>query len=220
MAINRKLGKTTDQRLAMLRCQATDLILRGKIETTEARAKEVRKFVDKMITYGKDGSLVSRRKAYAFLHNDSEVVKKIFDELHLHYQIVLADTGAIGGNGSHQFMALSDVGESDIIYCDKCGYAADIEKASSKPDFYHQNDEMKELEKVHTPGKKSIEEVSEFLNVNLTRDNICSNCNATADFDVAVLFTVSTLETSKSTVPSLTKSVIVCPVSFLNVADK
>ena len=50
---------------------------------------------------------------------------RIFDRCHLNYKIVLADTGAIGGTGSHQFMALSDVGESDIIYCDECLYAAD-----------------------------------------------------------------------------------------------
>ena len=50
MAINRKLGKTTDQRLAMLRCQATDLILHGKIETTETRAKEVKAIVDSLIS--------------------------------------------------------------------------------------------------------------------------------------------------------------------------
>ena len=50
MAINRKLGRTTDQRLAMLKCQATDLILHGKIETTEARAKEVASYVAKIIT--------------------------------------------------------------------------------------------------------------------------------------------------------------------------
>ena len=81
MARNRKLGKPTDQRLAMLRCLTTDLILHGKIQTTETRAKEVRKFVDKMITYGKDGSLVARRKALAFLHNDTEAVKKVFDDL-------------------------------------------------------------------------------------------------------------------------------------------
>ena len=49
MAINRKLGRTTDQRLAMLKCQATDLILHGKIETTEARAKEVKAIVDSII---------------------------------------------------------------------------------------------------------------------------------------------------------------------------
>ena len=56
------------------------------IITTEARAKEVRKFVDKMITYGKNGSLVSRRKALAFLHNDSEVVDKVFSDLAKRYE--------------------------------------------------------------------------------------------------------------------------------------
>ena len=81
MATNRKLGRTTDIRLAMLKTQVTDLLWHGKIETTETRAKEVRKFVDKMITYGKNGSLVSRRKALAFLHNDNEAVKKVFDVL-------------------------------------------------------------------------------------------------------------------------------------------
>ena len=95
-----------------------------------------------------------------------DVYEKIFTRLGINYKIVLADTGAIGGSGSHQFMALSEVGESDIIYCDKCGYAADIEKASSKPDLYKVDEEEKELEKVLTPGKKSIEEVSEFLNIN------------------------------------------------------
>jgi large subunit ribosomal protein L17 len=58
-----------------------DVIMKESVVTTEARAKEVRKFVDKMITYGKNGSLVSRRKALAFLHNDSAVVDKIFNEL-------------------------------------------------------------------------------------------------------------------------------------------
>ena len=56
------------------------------IMTTEARAKEVRKFVDKMITYGKRGTLVSRRKALAFLHNDKEVTNKIFNELAPRYK--------------------------------------------------------------------------------------------------------------------------------------
>ena len=55
--------------------------MNGKVETTETRAKEVRKFVDKMITYGKDGGLVARRKALAFLYNDTTAVKKVFEEL-------------------------------------------------------------------------------------------------------------------------------------------
>jgi large subunit ribosomal protein L17 len=65
----------------MLASQVKNVVMYGRIETTETRAKEVRKFVDKMITYGKDGSLVSRRKALAFLHNDNTIVKKIFNEL-------------------------------------------------------------------------------------------------------------------------------------------
>lgn len=85
MAINRKLGKTTDIRNSMLKTLTTDLILHGKIETTEARAKEVRKFVDKMISYGKDGSLVARRKALAFMQNDKEATTKVFDDLAKRY---------------------------------------------------------------------------------------------------------------------------------------
>ena len=86
MAKNRKLGRTSDHRKAMLRNMATDIIMHGKITTTETRAKEVRKFVDKMISYGKDGSLVARRKALAFFHNDNEVVKKVFEVLAPRYQ--------------------------------------------------------------------------------------------------------------------------------------
>ena len=77
----RKLGRTNKHRRSMLANLTKETIMNGKIETTEKRAKEVRKFVDKMISYGKDGSLVARRKALAFLHNDNEVVKKVFDEL-------------------------------------------------------------------------------------------------------------------------------------------
>ena len=81
----RKLGVDNKHRRSMLANLVKDVIMNGKVITTEARAKEVRKFVDKMITYGKDGSLVSRRNALAFLHNDNEVVKKIFDELAVKY---------------------------------------------------------------------------------------------------------------------------------------
>ena len=86
MARNRKLGRTTDQRLAMLKTLTTDFLLYGKIETTETRAKEVRKFVEKMITYAKKGDLNSRRKALAFLNNDKDLVKKLFDEYAVTYK--------------------------------------------------------------------------------------------------------------------------------------
>ena len=77
----RKLGRTCKHRRSMLANLTRNLIMNERIETTETRAKEVRKFVDKMISYGKDGSLVARRKALAFLHNDKVAVKKVFDEL-------------------------------------------------------------------------------------------------------------------------------------------
>ena len=99
-------------------------------------------------------------KSYQIMHKAYE---NIFNRFGLNYKIVLADTGAIGGSGSHQFMALSEIGESDIIYCD-CGYAADVEKAISKVDEYRTNEEMAELSKVDTPNQKTIEEVSSFLN--------------------------------------------------------
>jgi len=77
----RKLGRETRIRRSILAGLTKDVINYGYVVTTEGRAKEVRKFVEKMITYGKKGTLVSRRKALAFLHNDSKVVKKVFDEL-------------------------------------------------------------------------------------------------------------------------------------------
>ncbi len=77
----RKLGVDNKHRRSMLANLTKDVIMNGSIETTETRAKETRKFVDKMITYGKDGGLVARRKALAFLHNDTAAVKKVFDEL-------------------------------------------------------------------------------------------------------------------------------------------
>ncbi|OQQ74305.1 50S ribosomal protein L17 [Ligilactobacillus salivarius] len=90
----RKLGRTSAHRKAMLRNLTTDLIVNGKIVTTETRAKEVRKFVEKMITLGKKGDLASRRRAAAFVmnvvadvkeENDDVVVQsalqKLFDDL-------------------------------------------------------------------------------------------------------------------------------------------
>ena len=77
----RKLGVDTKHRRSMLANLTRDIINNEKIVTTETRAKEARKFVDKMITYGKNGDLISRRKALAFLQNDTAAVKKLFDEL-------------------------------------------------------------------------------------------------------------------------------------------
>lgn len=82
----RKLGRDNKHRRSMLANLTKDVIMNEQVTTTVTRAKEVRKFVDKMITYGKNGSLVSRRKALAFLQNDNVAVKKIFDELAPRYK--------------------------------------------------------------------------------------------------------------------------------------
>ncbi len=77
----RKLGRDNKHRRSMLATLTKQLILNESITTTETRAKEVRKSFDKMISYGKKNTLVSRRLALAFLHNDKACVDKIFNDL-------------------------------------------------------------------------------------------------------------------------------------------
>ena len=82
----RKLGRDNKHRRSMLATLTKEVINNESITTTETRAKEVRKFVDKMITYGKKGDLVSYRKALAFLHNDAKNVDKVFYDLKNRYE--------------------------------------------------------------------------------------------------------------------------------------
>lgn len=82
----RKLGRDNKHRRSMLATLTKQLIMNEKIVTTETRAKEVRKSFDKMISYGKKGTLVSRRLALAFLHNDENCVNKVFNELAPRYK--------------------------------------------------------------------------------------------------------------------------------------
>ena len=76
----RKLGRTTDHRMSMLRGMVTYLLENGSVETTLTRAKEVRPLAEKMITLGKKNTLASRRQALAFITKES-VVKKLFDTI-------------------------------------------------------------------------------------------------------------------------------------------
>ena len=76
----RKLGRTTDIRMSMLKGLVTYLLENGRLETTVYRAKEVRSLTDKMITLGKKNTLASKRQALAFITKE-EVVVKLFDEI-------------------------------------------------------------------------------------------------------------------------------------------
>jgi prolyl-tRNA synthetase len=92
---------------------------------------------------------------------------RIFDRCGLKYMVVEADSGAMGGSQSHEFMVRTPAGEDQIVSCEKCNYAANLEKATSNlapvEDLAAQGD-GKPLE-VHTPGMKTIEDVAKFLGV-------------------------------------------------------
>jgi prolyl-tRNA synthetase len=92
---------------------------------------------------------------------------RIFDRCGLKYMVVEADSGAMGGKESHEFMVRTRAGEDQIVSCDGCGYAANLEKATSKlwpeEDLKSEGDGKPLL--VHTPGKKTIEDVAKFLGV-------------------------------------------------------
>ena len=90
----RKLGRETRHRRSMLATLTKELIEHERIVTTETRAKEVRKCFDKMVTYGKSGSLVSRRLALAFLHNDEACVK---NNNHFHVPLCFYCQDVCGG---------------------------------------------------------------------------------------------------------------------------
>ncbi len=96
-----------------------------------------------------------------------EAYCRIFDRCGLKYMVVEADSGAMGGKESHEFMVRTPAGEDQIVSCDECNYAANLEKATSRlqdvPDLSAFGD-GKPLE-VHTPGQKTIEDVAKFLGV-------------------------------------------------------
>ncbi|MBR5358914.1 MAG: proline--tRNA ligase [Clostridiales bacterium] len=89
--------------------------------------------------------------------------RSTFDRLGLDYTVVDADSGAMGGSGSQEFMVKSEVGEDGICYCDECGYAANEEKAGCVTPA-QDNAEMLEIEKIHTPDVKTIEELVGYMN--------------------------------------------------------
>jgi prolyl-tRNA synthetase len=90
----------------------------------------------------------------------------IFTRCGLNFRPVEADSGAIGGNVTHEFMVLAESGEATIVYCDECNYAANVEIAPCKPSIKAEiKEDLREKVKVHTPDVKTINEVAEFLEV-------------------------------------------------------
>jgi prolyl-tRNA synthetase len=117
------------------------------------------------------------KDAYSFHASDEDAEReywnmyetycRIFSRMGLEFKAVLADTGEIGGSFSHEFMVLAKTGESKLVYCPKCGYAASTEKASQRRVEPPEGREelFEPVKEVYTPGVKRIEEVSNFLGV-------------------------------------------------------
>ncbi|MEC1554613.1 proline--tRNA ligase [Bacillus haynesii] len=115
------------------------------------------------------------KDAYSF-HSSAESLDETYNDMYqaytnvftrcgLNFRPVIADSGAMGGKDTHEFMALSDVGEDTIAYSDQSSYAANIEMAEVKETDAGGQAEMKELQEVHTPSAKTIEEVAAFLGI-------------------------------------------------------
>jgi len=99
----------------------------------------------------------------ASYNNMYDAYREIFDKMELDYLIVDADSGAMGGSGSQEFMVKSEIGEDTIPYCEKCGYCANEEKAVAVPEIIENDAPMGEVNKVYTPNAGTIEDVTSFL---------------------------------------------------------
>lgn len=115
--------------------------------------------------YSFDRDFEGLDKSYDVMYKAYE---KIFTRCGLTFRPVEADTGAIGGSNSHEFTALSEVGESEIAYCEKCSMAATTERAQCV-DAPADTEEMLPMEEVNTPGTKTIEAVADFLGMPQTK---------------------------------------------------
>ncbi|BDV43099.1 proline--tRNA ligase [Geotalea uraniireducens] len=93
-----------------------------------------------------------------------QAYRRIFQRCGLNFRAVEADTGSIGGSSSHEFMVLADSGEDAIVSCSACEYAANVEKAEARP-LPIEHAEPRPLEKIETPAKRSVEEVTAFLGI-------------------------------------------------------
>lgn len=111
---------------------------------------------------------VDVQDCYREYENMFATYNRIFTRFGLRFRPVEADTGAIGGSRSHEFQVLAESGEDAIVSCDKCDYAANVQKAEIRANSHSNSENAKapgKFQKVSTPGKKSVPEVAEFLSL-------------------------------------------------------
>ncbi|GAE24290.1 prolyl-tRNA synthetase [Halalkalibacter wakoensis JCM 9140] len=112
--------------------------------------------------YSFDTSQEGLDKSYQDMYN---AYTNIFSRCELDFRAVEADSGAIGGTDTHEFMVLSDIGEDTIAYSDQSNFAANIEIAPVRVNYEHSQEALLELEKVDTPNTRTIDELTTFLSV-------------------------------------------------------
>lgn len=156
----RKLGVDNKHRRSMLSNLTKDLIMKESIKTTETRAKEVRKSFDKMVTYAKNGSLVSRRKILAFLENDNAATKKVFE---------LAERSKSRNGGYTQILKLEERRGDDALMVilrlvdeapKKEKKEVKEEKKAKETKKVTAKKETKKEEKAEKPAKKTTKKVT------------------------------------------------------------
>jgi prolyl-tRNA synthetase len=117
-------------------------------------------------SYTFDSSWEDLDKSYK-LHD--KAYRKIFDRCGLDYFVVGASSGAMGGTGSEEFMVKSDAGEDTVAFCETCGYAANVEVATSRVPAKIRDAKSEEITEIFTPDVKSIDELCEFLRIDETQ---------------------------------------------------
>ena len=115
--------------------------------------------------YSFDRDQAAALKSYEVMFN---AYRRIFDRFGLQYRAVAADTGAIGGDASHEFQVIADTGEDALVYCPTSDYAANVELAECVPLLAGRAAPTRALTKTPTPGKSTCEDVAELLSVPLT----------------------------------------------------
>jgi prolyl-tRNA synthetase len=116
--------------------------------------------------YSFDRDFASAQKSYDAMYR---AYGAIFDRFGLTYRAVAADTGAIGGDASHEFQVIADTGEDAIVYCPQSDYAANIELAEALPLLPSRAAPAEAMKKTPTPGKSTCEDVAALLNLPLAR---------------------------------------------------
>ncbi|WP_338781961.1 proline--tRNA ligase [Metabacillus sp. FJAT-52054] len=150
----------------------------------------------------------------------------IFERCGLNFRAVIADSGAMGGKDTHEFMVLSEVGEDTIAYSDQSGYAANVEMAPVAADYIRSHEDCGDLEKRETPSQKTIEEVAAFFEVEKEKciksllfkaDDrlvlvLARGDHEINDIKVKNLFDARNVELAS---PEETKEALNCPIGFV-----